>query len=304
VEWQYSEIEEFVGNSNPRKEEVVMSITAKAKVLPPPTPEEQSKINELMRAARSYTHPITFKEENSRGETVTHVGTVVCLQRGERLFGFTAAHNVSDKTGLKDDIAIYFRLRRDSKRTRFGILSARIHPEYDPEPRVSKYDLAILELEPNESITAGDFGQLFTGGFGKAPKGKPKIISNAFFWVVGFPSERARAEKDRTVLNQCTFCAQILEHSPKELAFYYPKRGYQMPHDGTTCELGDMPSTPEGFSGAGVWVIDHKPGELFIPHRHMQLVGIEIYWGDVSRLARCVPSKVIADFFKECYPEL
>ncbi len=267
-------------------------LPAGAELLPPPTLAERYEINELMRAVRAYTHPVVFNTQNP------HLGTAVLLRSGERLFAFTAAHNI------KDDTTIHFRLSSDSKRTKFDVLSTYVHPKYDPELPVSKFDLAILELEPNPAVMAGDVGQLYTGGFGKLPEGERKVVSNAFVWVVGYPAELAKPSEGLTVLYQTAFCTQIHDHASDELSLHYPVTAYQMPQDGMSCELGEMTRSPKGYSGGGIWVTTNPPGELFKPHGHIKLVGIQTYWSPSSRLARCVPSKVMAEAFKDFQPDL
>jgi hypothetical protein len=59
-----------------------------------------------------------------------------------------------------------------------------------------------------------------------------------------------------------------------------------------------------GYSGGGVWVVTYKPGELFNPHRHIKLVGIETLWSEKARRAKCVRSNVIAESLKEFKPDL
>lgn len=263
-----------------------------AELLPAPTLAECHEVNEVMRAVRAYTHPVILNAKSPE------VGTAVLLRHGERLFAFTAAHN------LRDDTTIHVRLGMDGGRTRFDILSTYTHPKYDPAPTTSKFDLAILELEPNPAISAGDVEQLYTGGFGKLPEGEYRPVSNAFVWVVGYPSELAKAGKDETILYQTSFCTQILEHSPAELSLHYPAEAYQMPHDGTSFQLGKTTTTPHGYSGGGVWVTTNPPGVFFNPSRHIKLVGIQTHWSSSSRLVRCVPSKVVVEALKDFKPDL
>jgi hypothetical protein len=267
-------------------------LPAGAELLPAPTLDERHEINELMRAVRAYTHPVVFNTRNP------HLGTAVFLRHGERLFAFTAAHNI------KDDTTIHFRLSSANERAVFGVLSTYVHPKYDPEPPTSKFDLAILELEPNPAVTAGDVAQLYTGEFGKLPEGEHKIVGNAFVWVVGYPAELAKPSEGNILLNQTSFCTQILEHSPDEFSLHYPATGYQMPQGSTSCNLRKTTETPKGYSGGGVWVTMNPPGVLFNPHRHIKLVGIETHWAERSRLARCVPGKVIAEALKDFRPNL
>ena len=256
-------------------------------ILPPPTLPERHEINELMRVARSYTHPIIFNHEKPV------FGAVVLLRHRERLFGITTARNI------QKDLMIQFRLSPGSRRNQFNILRTHIHPKFEQNVKSSKFDLAVLEMEPNSSITAGDVGQLYTGGFGKLPEGKHKLVSNAFVWVVGYPSELAEQKGGSTVIYQTSFCTQILKHSPDEISLNYPETGYQIPHDGKSCEIGQMSPTSEGYIGGGAWVINYKPGELFIPHRNIKLVGIHTHWTPYPRLAHCIPSKVILETLKD-----
>ncbi len=262
-------------------------LPAGAGLLPPPTLAERHEINELMRAVRSYTYPVLFNTQNP------HLGTAVLLRHGERLFAFTAAHNIAA------DTAIHVRLSPNAERTQFSILTTYVHPQYDPEPDTSKFDLAILELEPNASVAAGDVAQLYTGGFGKLPEGAPKPSGSAFVWVVGYPAELARPGESRTTLYQTTFATQILDYAPDELSLHYPATAYQMPHDGVTCEVGSTTTTPSGYSGGGVWAANVPTDDLFVPHRHIKLVGIQTHWSPSSRLVRCVPSKVIVEALKD-----
>lgn len=261
--------------------------------MPAPTLAERHQINELMRAVRSYTHPVIFNKNGC-------LGTAVCLRSGERLFAFTAAHNV------KDDTTIHVRLNSACEQTWFKVLSDYIHPKYSPDPfsGTSKFDLAILELEPTPAVTAGDIEQLYTGEFAKQPQADRKVVSTAYYWVVGYPSELVNPSEKPLTLKQTAFATQILEYSADEFSLHYPTTGYQMPHDGTTCEVGETTKTPSGYSGGGVWATLDPPEVLFNPQRHIKLVGIETHWSERQRLARCVPGKVIAEALKEFKPDL
>jgi hypothetical protein len=207
---------------------------------------------------------------------------------------------------VADDTAIHVRFVSPSGKPVFKILDTYIHPQYKPVPfsGTSTFDLAILELEQTPAVTAGDIAQLYTGGFAKLPEGNHSTVSVAFVWVVGYPAELAKPGKHETVLYQTTFGTQILEHSPEQFSINYPPTAYQMPHDGTTCEEGQMPKAPSGYSGAGIWGINIPTGELFNPHRHLKLVGIQTHWNEKSRLARCGPSKVIVEALQDFKPEL
>ncbi len=262
--------------------------------LPPPPLAERHEINELMRVVRSYTCPIIFNTQNPQ------LGTAVLLRRGERLFAFTAAHNIAA------DTTIHIRLSPNAERTRFNILDSFTHPQYDPGPATSKFDLAILELESNTSVAAGDVAQLYTGSVEKLPEGStpPPSTNSAFVWVVGYPAELARPNESRTTLYQTTFATQILDYAPDEMSLYYPETAYQLPHDGMTCEVGSTTPTPKGYSGGGVWATNIPTNGLFIPHRHIKLVGIQTHWSSSSRLIRCVPSKVMAEALKAFKPDL
>ena len=145
--------------------------------LPPPSPAERHEINELIRTVRSYTHLVVINTPNPQ------VGTAVLLRSGDRLFAFTAAHNVRRET------AIRFRLTRDTGRTVFDVLDTYVHPGYDPALGVSRFDLAILELEPNPAVRAGDVGQLYTGRFGRPADGEARPRLDSFVWVVGYPTD-------------------------------------------------------------------------------------------------------------------
>ncbi len=267
-------------------------LPAGAVLLPPPTLAERHEINELMRAVRSYTYPVLFDTHDP------HLGTAVLLRHGERLFAFTAAHNVAA------DTSIHVRLRPDAERTRFDILDTFRHPQYDPDLDTSKSDLAVLELEPNASVAAGEVAQLYTGTFGKLTEGVPKPSGSGFVWVVGYPAELARPGEKQTTLYQTAFATQILDYAPDELSLHYPETAYQMPHDGVTCEIGNTTSTPKGYSGGGVWAAHIPADGLFVPQRHIKLIGLQTHWSPSTRLVRCVPSKVMADALKEFKPDL
>jgi hypothetical protein len=266
-------------------------LPARAERLPPPTLAERHEINELMRMVRSYTHPVLFNKRSC-------LGTAVLLRHGERLFAFTAAHNISD------DTAIIFRMDSSSTRTQFEILSTYRHPNYDPDADVSKFDLAILELEPNPTISAGDISQLPASvGYSRLPAREHEVVGNTFVWVVGYPSELAIPSSGKH-LYQTAFCTQIMDYSSDQLSLYYPEVAYQMPQDGISCELGQTTRTPEGYSGGGVWVTTNPAGDLFNPHRHIKLVGMQTHWSRSEKMLRCVPSKVMAESLNEFRPNL
>jgi hypothetical protein len=270
------------------------NLPAGAQLMPRPTLPERHEINELLWFPRAYTHPVTLHNDNP------HVGTAVFLRHGERLFAFTAAHNI------REDTTIHFRLLAASERRLFDVLATYIHPDYHPDPftETSPFDLAILELEPNAAVSAGDVRQLYTGEFGSLPAGQPRPVSEAFVWVVGFPCELARPEGQQITLYQTAFATQILELSDELLALHYPTSAYQMPHNGTTCEEGNMTLTPRGYSGGGVWVVRNPPGVMFDPIRHVKMVGVQTHWSSTSRRIWCVPSKVVVEAFRQFRPDL
>jgi hypothetical protein len=275
-------------------EEIVSRLPSGAISLPPPTLAERHENNELMRAVRAYTYPVTFDARTIR------IGTAVLLRHGDRLFAFTAAHNIAE------DTAIHLRLSPGTERTLFRILDTFIHPRYDPKPDASKYDLAILELENMPAVQAGDVAQLYTGKFRCAVEDQPVPTGGTeFVWVVGFPTERARFNNGTVSVHQTAFGTQILDADPNELGLYYPTTGYQMPHDGTTCESRDLATTPHGYSGGGVWGVRVPDEGMFHPHRHIRLVGLQTYWeGERSRMIRCVPAQVMIDALRQFRPEL
>ena len=260
--------------------------------LPAPSLTERHEINKLISWPRAYTHPVLFDANRQ-------VGSAVLLRHGSRLFAFTAAHVI------EGDPKIHFHSGAESDRTTIlETLSTYIHPKYDPEPPVSKFDIGILELKPTSPGMFGNIGQLYTGEFGKPKKKKSKVKSTEFVWVVGFPSEYVDINAGGVVLKQTAFCTQILEHSSEEISLRYPDAVYRMPHASTSCEIGETARTPEGYSGGGVWAMIDPPRELFNPHRHIKLVGIQTHWSPTSRLVRCVPSKILAEAFKDFKPEL
>ena len=67
------------------------------------------------RAVHSYTYPVTFDNRRLR------LGTAVLLRRGERLFAFTAAHNIAA------DTSIHLRLSLSAERTQFHIMDTYVH---------------------------------------------------------------------------------------------------------------------------------------------------------------------------------
>ena len=270
------------------------NLPAGAQLMPMPTLPERHEINELMRAPRAYTHAVTLHNDNP------HIGTAVFLRHGERLFAFTAAHNI------REDTALHFRLLAASVRRQFDVLDTYIHPDYHPDPfsETSPFDLAILELEPNAVVSAGDVQQLYAGEFGPLPAGEPRPTTEAFVWVVGYPCELAQPEGQQITLRQTAFATQILESSPELLALYYPTHGYQMPHDGTSCQEESMTPTPRGYSGGGVWVVRNPPGVLFDTIRHVRMVGVQTHWSPDTRRIWCVPGKVVVEAFRLFRPDL
>jgi hypothetical protein len=275
-------------------ENAVSRLPAGAIHLPPPTLAERHENNELMRVVRSYTYPVTFDARTIR------IGTAVLLRHEDRLFAFTAAHNIAD------DTAIHLRLSPGTERTQFRILDTYVHPQYDHHATTSRHDLAILELENVPTVPAGDVGQLYTGEFQRAVEGEPVPTGGvAFVWVVGFPTELVRLNNGTVSVCQTAFGTQILDAEPDEISLYYPTTAYQMPHDGTTCETGALASTPHGYSGGGVWGVRVPDEGMFHPHRHVRLVGLQTHWsGERSRMIRCVPARVMIDALRAFRPGL
>lgn len=274
-------------------EDAVSRLPAGAVPLPPPTLAERHETNELMRVVRSYTHLVVSDIRAQR------LGTAVLLRHGDRLFAFTAAHNIAD------DTAIHVRLGLGAERTLFRVLDTFIHPRYNPEPRTSTFDLAILELENIPAVEAGDVAQLYTGEIRRRPEGQPESADNTtFVWVVGFPSDLAQVRDGIVSVYQTAFGTQMLDATPDVLSLYYPMIAYQMPQDGMTCEIGELASTPRGYSGGGVWAMRVPDGGMFYPHRHIRLVGLQTHWCERSRMIRCVPSAVMAEAFRQRWLEL
>ena len=95
-----------------------------------------------------------------------------------------------------------------------------------------------------------------------------------------------------------------MEYEPGQMSLAYPAEAYQMPPDGSTVELGRMPTTPLGFSGGGVWKAANPAGAFFDPRRHIQLLGVETHWSPCTRRLRCVPCGVIVEALREFRPGL
>lgn len=128
--------------------------------------------------------------------------------------------------------------------------------------------------------------------------------ANLVVRVVGFPCELAQSSGQQITLRQTTFATQILELSDELLTLHYPTSAYQMPHNETTCEEGNMTPTPGGYSGGGVWVMRNPPDVLFDPLRHVKMVGVQTHWSPDTRQVWCVPSKVVVDAFRQFRPDL
>jgi hypothetical protein len=73
----------------------------------------------------------------------------------------------------------------------------------------------------------------------------------------------------------------------------------------STIEPYPFPTTPEGFSGGGVWgLIQPKAEELFVPARHIRLYAIQSAWYPGERRTKCVRIVHLLQLLHRDYPDL
>jgi hypothetical protein len=255
--------------------------------LPPPSLARRREITEQMKAARSYTHlllPRWPKEDEDK-----EIGTAVILRAGDRLFALTANHCV------RREMALYFPVGEG--RSPCGQILA----THTREP----LDIAVLELENRPDILACHVEQVCID----VPKPATKDSDpekEPLFWVVGHPARHqvVQATDDHLRVAQIAFGTNLVGAKPDVLALYYHDEGYGVTQD-LACALSQLPQTPHGFSGGGVWGVD-DPGEgvLFNPLKHVRLYGIQHSWLPESRLLKCVPARVIVEILLANYPHL
>lgn len=228
---------------------------------------------------------LSFPEVRARLEHALHLRRFI-VSIGSRWFLATAAHTFPTSPSGK-----------------FRILSEnRLNIEHDPMPGFLKsrrdltLDIGYLELDPD---TAGPFlgpvhapcpiEQLATVGIGPA---------RAPIALVGSPSQFLKVDlaAHDIVPKVMTYLTSPLPHGewpafwPSNSPPLSPDRDIMLEftqHDAVT--LGESVAisltSPEGYSGGGIWDLGLRPKQLWSPS-HMKLIGIQSSWHDSQRICR------------------
>lgn len=244
--------------------------------IPPPSDEVIASGNEVCRILTSYTRvTMPYPGKDS-------LATSVILRAGERLFAVTAKHCVTDEVEINNG----------KRNGRIPIVHKWLH---------KNLDIALLELEPQPNLPACSLDQL--------TKSLPQVINSTDpdYWVAGFPRHSAKYENGKMFPTGATFATSLLAVCDDALTLYYHEQGYKVVMDSNqACAEADLPLTPHGFSGGGVWFNSSsgKDSTLFNPLRHIQLIGIQYSWDKETRILKAVPSLVIWQMLQEACPDV
>lgn len=237
------------------------------------------ELAEHMNIVRSYTHAIL----NARKE----IGTGVAFRVGDRLFLITAGHV------LRGTIDVWL-FSGEGPAIRAEVLNHHAHPD---SLRTDVYsDVGFVEIRNVSGARACDFEQLHVGeAVPKLPTGD-KLVFIAGCPVSGYTG---------STIGTAIIAGFLRGGDATILEVEYERSGHSVTPDGSSFQEADFFETPEGFSGAGVWVLhEQQPGELFAPHRHVKMCGTQFQWDPKTRMLKAMRPRVSVPFFYECYPEL
>jgi hypothetical protein len=252
------------------------------KSLPPPSEQTRREVTESIKVIRSYVH-LVLPQWNAKKE----VGTAVMLRAGNHLFALTAEHCTGE--------GMTIRFRSDEGQT----THARILKVHTSKP----LDIAVVELEDRRDVQACDIQQLSLELPSPATEDSDPS-TEPLFWVVGYPTDRVQVSDEAVSVDEVAFGTNLVEVEADEFRLYYHEKSYGIGAD-TRWALAELPKTPHGFSGAGVWRFDHsEERSLFNPLQHVRLYGIQYAWLDITRRLRCVPSRTAAKILATNYPDL
>lgn len=151
---------------------------------------------------------------------------------------------------------------------------------------------------PTRRFRRGTFGNSTPGEFGPLPAGEPRPTSEAFVWVVGYPVELAQTEGQQITLRQTSFAAQILECADERLTLHCPTSADLMPHNGTTCEQGNMTETHAATVAGRVGAA--KPARCGVRHTSSRQEGWRATAPVASRASRSMTSPSTPDRSSRC----
>lgn len=252
--------------------------------VPPPSLDLRLEVTEVLRAIRSYTYVV---KHNWSTDASKPIGSVVMIRAWDKLFALTAKHCVSD------DMAIVFRTTDGERQARRIVKTSTL----------GNYDCAVLELEPRSDISAASIEQICLDQL-MPPKPGENPESQSMVWVAGYPSRLARFRGSTCTVTEAAFGTNVVSASPDLLSLYYHKSGFGIDSETLECGMSDLPATPHGFSGGGVWgLLRPTEGVFYNPLRYIRLFGIQYEWGDISRILKCVPSRVIFAILHKHYRE-
>jgi hypothetical protein len=232
----------------------------------------------------SYTMPLLTPRP--REGVLFEVGGGVFVQIGRRLFVATAAHCMKDRAVLIDEKTFYI----------------------PPDPIVTvlnrgadwDIDIGFLEIRDDEKVQGlrKSFCSLGQLSLSDLPKGE-------VFHVIGYPSGDIDYRGKTVEIVKRGFGSQFQEKEGEYLLFPFPNKDAWFHAVGDGFERSTFHDTPHGFSGGGLWAFNRVPeGEMFVPEKHIKLMGIQSAWWIDRRLIKCVPILRWIELIHNAYPDL
>jgi hypothetical protein len=248
------------------------------------TVTEHEAYNHTFPIVFSYTIPL-LTPNPARG-VLFEVGAGVFVQIRQRLFVVTAAHCMKQKAVIVDEKTFHI----------------------PPDPLVTivnrgadwDIDIGFLEVQNDEKLRAlrKSFCSSSHLSLSNLPKG-------GMLHIVGYPAGDINHQAKTVEIVKRGFGSQFQEQEGEYLLLPFPKKEnwFHATEDGF--EKATFHDTPKGFSGGGLWAFNPVPdGEMFVPEKHIKLVGIQSAWWIDRRLVKCVPILRWLQLIHEAYADL
>jgi hypothetical protein len=244
---------------------------------------------EHIKIVRGYSHPIIISPHSTEQRGV---GTAVAFRAGDRLFAITAGHCIT----IPFEVHL---LVGGGRAIRGEILNSFYHPDWDT-PGVET-DVGFVELENRSDVAACRIEQLYVESGNEVVR----PVEGRLLHIAGFPEFGFNPDPRPVQCGLSVIPGRFKGATDTRVELAYAEHGFSLGPDGATCEPATFPATPRGFSGGGVWGFRKtEESELFLPHRHILMIGTQFAWNSTTRTLFAVPTGcALAFLFARC-PEL
>jgi len=232
----------------------------------------------------SYTVPLLTP--GPRDGVLFEVGAGIFVQIGKRLFVATAAHCMKERAVLVDEKSFCI----------------------PPDPIVTvlnrgadwDIDIGFLEIKDDDAVQGlrKSFCSLGQLSLSDLPKGE-------MFHVVGYPTGDIDYRGKTVEIVKRGFGSQFQEKEGGYLLLPFPKKEDWFHAVRGGFERSTFHDTPRGFSGGGLWAFNRVPKrQMFVPEKHIKLMGVQSAWLIERRLIKCVPIIRWFELLHDTYPDL